>query len=280
MAFDVNELIIDRVRSLTAHDLSDGKMLFRLTSLEEPSLACTAEGEEVTDAIGALITTLYRAKKATFSASNSLISLDLAAAQYGTKKEIASAENKIVVPTYEVLTVEGGKVTLSNEATYTMTDDDKKVYNIKYIYALVNGGIPTRYDAGAAASNKEFLASEGTKTLTDGTTKTVTVIEVPTDVTGKIYVEYEYETDKGANRIVNKTSEFPEACSMKIYAYFRDKCNENVVYSGVIVANKAKLNPESIELALTSTGKHAFEFQMMRDYCDEEAELFSIIVAE
>ena len=91
--------------------------------------------------------------------------------------------------------------------------------------------------------------------------------------------EYEYLAEN-ANRIVNKTSEFPEACSMKIYAYFRDKCNENVVYSGVIVANKAKLNPESIELALTSTGKHAFEFQMMRDYCDEEAELFSIIVAE
>ena len=279
MAFDVNELIIDRVRSLTAHDLSDGKMLFRLTSLEDPSLACTAEGEEVTDAIGALITTLYRAKKATFSASNSLISLDLAAAQYGTKKEIASAENKIVVPTYEVLTVEGGKVTLSNEATYTMTEDDKKVYNIKYVYALVNGGIATRYNAGAAASKTEFLAKEGTKELEDGTTKVVTVIDVPTDVTGKIYVEYEYSTEN-ANRIVNKTSEFPEACSMKIYAYFRDKCNENVVYSGVIVANKAKLNPESIELALTSTGKHAFEFQMMRDYCDEEAELFSIIVAD
>ena len=279
MAFDVNELIIDRVRSLTAHDLSDGKMLFRLTSLEDPSLACTAEGEEVTDAIGALITTLYRAKKATFSASNSLISLDLAAAQYGTKKEIASAENKIVVPTYEVLTVEGGKVMLSNEATYTETDDGKKAYNIKYIYALVDGGIATRYGFGAAVSDTEFLASEGTKTLADGTTKIVTSIEVPTGVTGKIYVEYEYLAEN-ANRIVNKTSEFPEACSMKIYAYFRDKCNENVVYSGVIVANKAKLNPESIELALTSTGKHAFEFQMMRDYCDEEAELFSIIVAE
>lgn len=279
MAFDVNELIIDRVRSLTAHDLSDGKMLFRLTSLEDPSLQCTAEGEEVTDAIGALITTLYRAKKATFSASNSLISLDLAAAQYGTKKEVASAENKITVPTYEVLTVEGGKVMLSNEATYTETEDGKKAYNIKYIYALVDGGIATRYGFGAAVSDTEFLASEGTKTLADGTTKIVTSIAVPTGVTGKIYVEYEYLAEN-ANRIVNKTSEFPEACSMKIYAYFRDKCNENVVYSGVIVANKAKLNPESIELALTSTGKHAFEFQMMRDYCDEEAELFSIIVAE
>ena len=98
-------------------------------------------------------------------------------------------------------------------------------------------------------------------------------------MTGKVYVEYVYETEN-ANRIVNKTSEFPEACSMKIYAYFRDKCNENIVYSGVIISPKAKLNPEQIELALTSTGKHAFEFQMMRDYCEEDAELFSIIIAE
>ena len=255
MAFNQNELILDKVRSLTAHNLSTGEILFRLTSLEEPSLSCTAETEEVTDAIGATIANLYRAKKATFSASNSLISLDLAAAQFGAKKEIAG-EGGIVVPTYEVLDVKDGKITLSNTP----------VGEIKYIYALVNGGIATRYEASAAAAADKF-AIDGTE------------ITVPTGVTGKIYVEYEYSS-KNANRVVNKTSEFPEACSMKIYAYFRDKCNENIVYSGVIVANKAKLNPESVELALTSTGKHAFEFQMMRDYCDEDAELFSIIVAE
>lgn len=66
-----------------------------------------------------------------------------------------------------------------------------------------------------------------------------------------------------------------------IYAYFKDKCNENKVYSGKVICPKAKLNPESIELALTSTGKHAFELTMMKDYCDEtNDELFEIVVAE
>lgn len=270
MAFNVNELILDRVRSLTAHDLSNGEMLFRLTSLEDPSLQTSAESEEVVDAIGALITNLYRAKKATFSATNSLISLDLAAAQFGAKKEVAGTALdggttvKITVPTYEIITVADGvtEVTLKKAP----------VGEVKYIYALTNNEIATRYTAGSAATASEFVIDENGK------------ITVPTGLVGKIYVEYVYETDgaekNGANRIVNKTSEFPEACSMKIYAYFRDKCNENLVYSGVIVANKAKLNPESVELALTSTGKHPFEFQMMRDYCDDEAELFSIIIAE
>ncbi len=266
MAFNVNELILDKVRSLTAHDLSTGEMLFRLTSLEDPSLSCTAEGEEVVDAVGALITTLYRAKKATFSASNSLISLDLAAAQYGTQKEIASQEKKITVPTYEIITIENGATDVSLKKA--------PVGGVSYIYALDRGEIATSYAVGSAATATEFVIDDNGK------------ITLPTGLTGKIYVEYSYEADgdeltkNGANRIVNKTSNFPASCSMKIYAYFRDKCNDNIVYSGVIVSPKAKLNPEQVELALTSTGKHAFEFQMMRDYCDDEADLFSIIVAE
>ena len=280
MAFNVNELILDKVRSLTAHSINDedyGKILFRLTSLEDPSLSCTAEGEEIVDAIGAVITTLYRAKKATFSASNSLISLDLAAAQYGTKKEVASSDNKIKVPTYEIITIPTQEDGVTPATTVALKN--KAVEDILYIYHIEGGEIATSYAADKNASSDKFAF--GTEPEND--CKTITL---PTGLKGKIYVEYTYEADgdeekkNGANRIVNKTSNFPEACSMKIYAYFRDKCNENLVYSGVIVSPKAKLNPESLELALTSTGKHPFEFQMMRDYCDDEAELFSIIIAE
>lgn len=262
MAFDKNELILDKVRSLTASDLSTDEMLFRLTSLEDPTLTCTAEGEEVTDAVGAVITTLYRSKKATFSATNSLISLDLAAAQYGAKKEIAGADNaKILDYTYDILTVSEGKAQMKHKPA---NKDD-----VKYIYTVENGEVGKSFKAGAAISATEFTVSETGE------------IAVPTGVTGKIYVEYQFETEN-AVRIVNKASEFPEACKVIIYAYFRDKCNENIVYSGKIICPKAKLNPESVELALTSTGKHAFELTMMKDYCVEEGEdqLFTIIVAE
>lgn len=283
MAFNVNELVLDKVRSLTAHNLTDGEMLFRLTSLEDPSLSCTAEGEEVVDAIGALITTLYRAKKATFSASNSLISLDLAARQYGAEKEIGSSTNMIEVPTYEVLTVANGKVSpkkIPTQKTIVVDGQATTVYDIGYIYTLESNEIGTSYAqdyTATAATAEKFIVSEVKK---DNVVTSVE-IAVPTGVADgtKIYVDYKYKTEN-ANRIANKTSNFPESCSMKIYAYFRDKCNDNTVYSGIIVSPKAKLNPEQIELALTSTGKHAFEFTMMRDYCDEDAELFSIIVAE
>ena len=261
MAFNKNELILDKVRSLAAHDLATSQLLFRLTSLEDPTLSCTAEGEEVTDAVGALITTLYRAKKATFSATNSLISLDLAAAQYGSKKEVGSESNKIVDYTYEIITIpaDATEVKLAH----------KPVNEIAYIYSIENNEVGTAYTSASTASNTEFVIDE------NGT------ITLPTGLKGKIYVEYQFENEN-ALRIVNKASEFPTACSVVIYAYFKDKCNENLVYSGKIICKKAKLNPEQVELALTSTGKHAFEFTMMKDYCAEEGsdELFSIIVAE
>lgn len=261
--FNKNELLLDRVRSMTTHDLTTGEMLFRLTSLEDPSLSCTAEGEEITDAIGAVITTLYRAKKAEFSATNSLLSLDLAAAQFGAKKEVASATNKMVDYTYEILTV-----STDEDGVGTVTLSHVPVNEVKYIYHMVNGEVATAYTAGAVVSDKEFVIDVEKKTIT-----------VPTGLVGKVYVEYQYENEN-AVRIVNKASEFPSACKAIIYAYFKDRCNENLVYSGKIVCPKAKLNPEQVELALTSTGKHAFSMTMMKDYCEEDGELFQIIVSE
>lgn len=246
---------------MTFNDLSTGEMLFRLTQLEDPTLTCTSEGEEVTDALGSVITTLYRSKKATFSATNSLVSLDLAAAQYGTKKEVAENGEEIVTRTFETITIPDSATTVKLAHKPANKDD------VKFIYSIANGELGKSYTAGADASDEEFVVAE------DGT------ITLPTGLTGKIYVEYEFKTEN-AVRIVNKASKFPEAAKVVIYAIFRDACNENVVYSGVIVCPKAKFNPESVELALTSTGKHAFELNMMKDYCEDDGDLFTIIVNE
>lgn len=246
---------------MTFNDLSTGEMLFRLTQLEDPTLTCTSEGEEVTDALGSVITTLYRSKKATFSATNSLVSLDLAAAQYGTKKEVAGTGKGIVTRTFETITIPDGETSVKLAHEPANKDD------VKFIYSIANGELGKSYKAGANASQTDFVIAE------NGT------ITLPTGLTGKIYVEYEFKTEN-AVRIVNKASKFPEAAKVVIYAIFRDACNENVVYSGVIVCPKAKFNPESVELALTSTGKHAFELNMMKDYCEDDGDLFTIIVNE
>lgn len=256
MAINVNELILDKVRSLIFTDLADGSVIGRLTKLEDPSLQTAAEGEEVTDAQGALITKIFRAKTGRFEATNSLLSIDLLAQQYGTEKEIASETSTIVTPCEETLTVTDGKITLSHTPSNT----------IKYIYKLENGTLAEKYVVGAASSATEF-AIDGAE------------ITVPTDVTGKIYVEYEYEATS-AVRVVNNTENFPEAVGVKVFAIFKDMCNENIKYAGSIVAKKGKIDPSSIDTAFTPTGKHSFAIDFMKDYCDEDADLFSVIIAE
>lgn len=271
-----NELILDKVRSATAHELATNQLLFRLTSIEEPSLNTTAEGDEIVDAIGSRITTIYRAKKGEFSGTNSLFSFSLLAEQYGAKKEIAGlkdfeygkAEDSTATMTdytYEILAIpttgdNAGKVTLEHKASN----------DIKFIYSIESNEIGTVYKAGTEVSATEFLVDN---------TGDKTVITVPTGMTGKVYVEYEFTT-LNAMRVVNKASQFPRAVSLIIYAYFKDVCNENITYSGKVLIPKAKINPESIEIALTSTGKHPFTFEINKDYCDEDADLFTVLISQ
>ena len=257
MAFNPNEMLIDRVRYVVAHDIKTDEKLFMLTELEEASLNTSAEGEDVTDAVGALITTIYRSKQAEFSATNSLFSLDLAAAQFGAQKEVAADGATITNYTYEMVDVEAdGTVTLK----HTPVAD-----SVQYIYAVENGAASTSYKLGATASDTEFAIDETTGKIT-----------VPTGLTGKIFVEYQYES-YSAVRVVNKATEFPEVCKAIIYVIFKDVCTEEVI-SGKIICNKCKLDPSSVELALTATGKHPFTFKIQKDFCGSEDELFAIIV--
>lgn len=256
--FNKNEVVLEKVKQASLYDLETNILLNRLTSIEDPTLNTTAEKEEVVDAQGETITEIYRAKKATFSGSNSLFSLDLAASQFGTKKEIASADKKIQNYVAETLTIKDGQVKLTNVPVEG---------SIKYIYIIEGGDIGESYPVGAAATEEEAVVAA------DGT------ITVPTSVTeGKVYVEYPYESEE-AVRIVNKSGEYPTAGKLVILALFRDKCTDKTIL-GSIICPKAKLNPESIDLSLTPTGKHPFEYTMMKNYCDDEAELFEIVLSK
>ena len=271
MAFNKNEVVLEKIKQASLYDLEDGRLLNRLTSIEDPSLNTTAEKEEVVDAQGNTITDIYRAKKATFSGSNSLFSFDLAASQFGTKKEVAGTEgvdpetvgytpvDKIINYMAETMTITNGQVKLSRAPV---------AKSIKYIYIIEGGEIGESYPVNdAAASDTEaFVAEDGT-------------ITVPTAVTeGKVYVEYPYESTE-AIRVVNKTNEYPTAGKLVILALFRDKCTDKTIL-GSIICPKAKLNPESVDLALTPTGKHPFEYTMMKDFCSDEDELFEIVLSK
>lgn len=264
--FNKNEVVLEKIKQASLYDLESGILLNRLTSIEDPALNTTAEKEEVVDAQGNTITDIYRAKKATFGGSNSLFSLDLAASQFGAKKEIATDGNKIINYYAETvaITSEGEGDSQVYKAKLTKTPVEN---SIRYIYIIESGEIGESYAVGATASDTEAVVAK------DGT------ITMPTGVKeGKVYVEYAYESAE-AVRIVNKADEYPTAGKLVILALFRDKCTDKTIL-GSIICPKAKLNPESVDLSLTPTGKHPFEYTMMKDFCSDEEELFEIVLSK
>ena len=84
--FNPNELVLEKIRAVEEYDPATFELVGRYTQVEEPTLNFSSESTQVTDAMGSPIMTFYRANSGTFSFTNSLFSLDLAASQFGSVK--------------------------------------------------------------------------------------------------------------------------------------------------------------------------------------------------
>jgi hypothetical protein len=267
MAFNPNELVLERVRSVEEYDPATGELTGRYTQIEDPSLTTSADGTDVVDAMGTPIATFYRNVQGTFSFSNSLFSLDLAASQFGTKKVIADAENKMKVPVSETIAIGANGVVELKYVPVGVAGSEIKF--VKVINADNTFG--ETYTVGAteaSAEDKTFaLDAEGKK------------ITMPEGVTGKVFVNYVREAEKAAS--VAKSSEATtEVKKLLVHVIFCDPCNTNLKRAGVIIMERAQIDPSSVDLTLTMEGKHAASYLLKREYCDEEGKLFEIIVTE
>lgn len=263
MAFNPNELVLERIRAVEEYDPSTMELEGRYTQIEDPSLQTSADGTQVTDAMGAEIVTFYNAQQGTFSFTNSLHSLDLMASQFGATKEVAGADNKIIVPVSEIIEIK------DNVATLKYTPVGTAGAEVKYAKVInSNNTFGTTYSVASVAGDGVFVVDATAKTLT-----------FPDGTTGRVFVQYERESEKTV-RITKKTDGVPEVKTLIIHAIFHDPCNTNLVYSGTIYIPRAQINPESVELNLTPDGKHSAEYRLQKPYCDDTARLFDIIVSE
>lgn len=263
MAFNPNELVLEKIRAVEEYDPATMELSGRYTQIEDPSLKTSADGTQVTDAMGAEIVTFYNAQQGTFSFTNSLHSLDLMASQFGSKKEIADADNKIVIPVSEVITIANNIATLKYAPVGTAAAE------VKYAKVMnENNTFGATYEVAATAGDGKFTIDASNKTLT-----------FPEGTEGRVFVQYERESE-AAVKVTKKTDGVPEIKTLLIHAIFHEPCNTNIVYSGVIFVPRAQINPESVEVNLTSDGKHSAEYRLQKPYCDDNAKLFDIIVSE
>jgi hypothetical protein len=99
--FKLGDLIIDRIVEGIGEVISGadaGKMLFRLTNLQDAEINITADSVDAVDGTGTVIKTFYRGKQGEFTTTNSTISLPVIEQMGGTKAQYASAGTPITMP--------------------------------------------------------------------------------------------------------------------------------------------------------------------------------------
>ena len=266
--FDINNFVIDRIIRGVALSHSDNSVLFSINQIQNASLNCSSESTDAVDAMGAPITTFYRAKNAEFSAENALFDMGLMAAQLGTEKKVAGDTTKIIAPAMETIEIKAGQSAYELKHTPVMIadKDGNEVNSVKEIYAL-NGDstFGTKYAVGTSASANEFVI--------DGNS-----ITVPTGLAAgtELFVMYDYESTE-AVEVVNSAKAFPTNCKFVMEVLGCDVCDtSNLVYA-YVVFNNAKLSPD-FDWSIATDGTHPFSMRAQQDYCDKEKKLFSIII--
>jgi hypothetical protein len=255
--FDLNNFVIDRIVRGVALSQKDDSVLFSINQIQNASLNCASESADAVDALGTPIATFYRAKSAEFSAENALFDMQLMATQLGTKKKVASATSKVVVPAMESFTVaEGGKY----ELKHTPIEAPAEIY-------AVNGDstFGVKYTKATSASATEFSIADKTISLPTG-------LAAGTDM----FVMYEYESEK-AVEVVNSATEFPTGCKFVMEVLGCDVCDQtSLVYAYVVFPN-FKLSPD-FDWSVATDGAHPFSGRAQQDYCDKQKKLFSVII--
>lgn len=264
MAFNPNELVLERIRAVEEYDPTTMELTGRYTQPENPSLQTSADGTDVTDAMGTSIVTFYRAQSGTFSFDNSLHSLDLMASQFGTEKEVADEGKKIQIPVSEVI-----EIAADHTVTLKYTPVGATGAEIKYVKVINdNNTFGKKYEVSSVAGEGKFTLDAAGKKIT-----------MPDDVTGRVFVNYDMESTN-AVRVIKTTDGVPAVKTLLIHAIFHDPCDTNIVYAGVIRCPRAQIDPSSVEINLTSDGKHSASYLLKKPYCDENAKLFEILVSE
>ena len=264
MAFNPNELVLEKIRAVEEYDTTTSELTGRYTQIEDPSLKTSATATDVTDAIGTPITTFYTAQQGTFGFTNSLLSLDLLASQYGSTKTVAATGATITMPVSEIITIAtDAKVTLKYVPVGTT---GAEVGFVKVIND--NNTFGTTYTLSATAADGKFTLDAATRLIT-----------LPAGTTGKVFVNYNKSTETAVS-IGKSTDSVPATKKLLIHAIFHDPCDTNLVYAGVIVCQRAQPDITSTEIALKSDGKHSANYKLQKEYCSDSAKLFDIFVSQ
>ena len=255
MSFRLDDIIVDRIQYGLAEDFS-GNPLYVLTQLADASIEITAESKEARDAQGTLVKKFWQGKSGTFTANNAMINLNVVGAASGANKEVATAEDTIVMP--KIMTVKAG-------STITLTD---YVQGSVTVNAMGNNGAMGKaYGMAAVASATEFgLGSNG-------------ILTPPTDEAETMYIVKFNRNAKNGIAIKNKADKFPGTVRLTLKALVVDPCSADTLRAAYIVLPSFQVSPE-VSLSLTTDAQLEYTGDLQVDYCSADKTLYELYICE
>jgi hypothetical protein len=262
MALNLSNFIVDRVISGIGYNSKD-EILFKMDQCQNTSITCGSESTDIVDNVGSPIMTLYRSKTCEISGENAILDFNITSVQMGTNKNVADADNKIVVPAQEVFEAKDGTYALKHAPVAAPT----------FLYSLNDdSSLGKKYVVSTKA--EEVEGEDGTFSI-DG--QNITLPEGIADGT-QMFVSYEYETD-AAVEIVNSAKNFPKSCKLVLRVLGYNPCDKDNKLGAYIIFPSFEMSPD-FDLSLNVGEAQSWSGKASQDYCSKDKRLMSIVVVD
>lgn len=268
MAFNIDNVVLDRVLRITKQDIASGDIEWTANQITDASLECGGEEVTATDGVGSPIGAFDRTKTTKFTCSNSVLNLGVLADQLGTTKDVADTTHKVATRKVDILEPsEDGK-------TLTLTYEPAENSPISAIWALTpEGGLGTKYEVSATAGTDKVTVAG--KTITLGS-----AIPVKDESGETINFIAIYKTElESAVKIANASTNFTKVGTFVVDCIMHDVCDVSTKFYGMIIFDRAKLS-NTFTLGVQPDGKQPIEFQAYTKYCSNNKEQFYVVIPE
>lgn len=261
------KMIIESVDTAVLFDVDDS-VLMMMDELTDVNMTNGSEIVYQTGKLGSRLAAFDRNKTSSISFNNAYLVGGAIEAQTGSEAVIASAEEKLSVPTHEILVVKKG------ESTVTLSKVPVGVTGaeVKFVYELVNGVQGKKLVVDTAAGEGKFKVDAANKTLTFDS-----AFAANADV--EIIVFYTYETETGV-MYQNRNDKFSKKGRLVLDLVQRDICDDGKKYHTRMVYPAAKVDGNFDINVGNDPAVHAFKAEALPNICSTDKSLWQWYVVE
>ena len=257
MSFNINDITITSLETITAFDVVSGAFKWMLDELQNATIANTQETTDITGKQGRLLNTLKRNKAVTVSGNNGLLSGGMLETQVGS-----AFQNKVTSIMYpDYLTVTDNKAVTTYKAVGTTGNEIESVY-----VRNANGTLGETLTQGTEAGAGVFTYDPSSKTITFNNGE----LENGTEIA--VY----YFRSVQANVLENLSDQYSDKVALYIDAFAEDKCAN--VYRVQFYIPKADFNGNFDIQMGDNQSVHAFEARSLAGACGSTGALWTYTI--